>query len=209
VGVAMGGYFLIVEDDPIFASGLAVMLGPYGGTEIATSVAAGRVALATRPPTALFLDFVLPDGCGLDVIGRAPANLRGTPTLVITGLDLQSVVNRAFDVGARVLYKPITPIRLRAFLEDVAGRPVAGTYRLDAIANAWSERHGFTETEAIHFRLALEGKEHSELAAATGISTETVRKHVRNILQKTGDRFLRSAVLRALREPLPRDGRLG
>jgi DNA-binding response OmpR family regulator len=59
---------LVVDDEPQIVRGLKIILRSAGyAVEAAESKADALAMLASRPPDALVLDLVLPDGQGVDV----------------------------------------------------------------------------------------------------------------------------------------------
>ena len=72
---------------------------------------------------ALLLDLALPDGCGLDLVGRGLALAGEVPVVVLSGLEDGAVAAQAVDLGARayVVKGPGAVQDLRAVLEGSAG----------------------------------------------------------------------------------------
>jgi DNA-binding NarL/FixJ family response regulator len=71
---------------------------------------------------------------------------------------------------------------------------------VEQCAQQWGERYDLTETEIAILRAAAEGSEREQLAFERGIATTTLKKHVHNLLRKTGDASLLAAAARLLRE---------
>jgi two-component system phosphate regulon response regulator OmpR len=115
---------LLIDDDARLGEMLAQYLGAAGlQVQRAESLAAGRRQLAQRPPDALVLDLMLPDGDGLELCReiRAQAGLRQLPLLMLTarGEPLDRILG--LELGADdYLPKPFEPrellARLRALL---------------------------------------------------------------------------------------------
>jgi len=192
--------FLIVDDSLTFASSLRRLLSPYGAVTMVHSVAE---AVAAPPPdggwTALFLDFELPDGDGLSVVDQLRARGERSPALIITGHLQDHVANRAFELGVKVLAKPIGPEHVRIFLDGVRGDDAVGH-----VLEVWRTRYELTAAETSILRDGLDGVDRGTLAQRRGISETTLRTHVRHMLQKTQDVSLSDAIQRALREVIVR-----
>lgn len=77
------------------------------------------------PYAGLLLDVYVPDGNGFEVLGRArslPAHV-STPALLMTGAPDVSMFNRAFDLDAEVITKPVDEFdRLARFFTGAAAR---------------------------------------------------------------------------------------
>ncbi len=94
---------LIVDDDAISRHVLCQALEQVGMPFVA--VASGAEALARlehQTPSLLLLDLVMPQPDGYEVLSvvRARPETRDLPVLVLTGLDGDSEITRAFEAGA-------------------------------------------------------------------------------------------------------------
>jgi two-component system KDP operon response regulator KdpE len=145
---------LVVDDEPQILRGLRVILRNAGfQVEAADSVESALDAVAVRPPDALVLDLVLPDGSGVDVV-RELRRWSGLPVLVLSAVGDEREKVRALDAGADdYVTKPFgaeeLTARLRALLRRV-GEPAppvveAGGVRIDLAARVVTR-----DGEAIH-----------------------------------------------------------
>jgi DNA-binding response OmpR family regulator len=118
---------LFVDDDAALTQALARIARAYGDVAIAASVAQARALLASpRSWTAFVIDEGLPDGSGLDLLTGARRSFPSTPALMLTGQTEAATINRAFDLRADYVVKPVDAARLRRFLGDaVAGAHAA------------------------------------------------------------------------------------
>jgi PAS domain S-box-containing protein len=96
---------LLIEDNVGDARLLREMFNEQGGpgpelTHVASLGEAER-CLAERPVDLILLDLGLPDAEGLGGIRRAQAAAPGVPLVVLTGLDDESLANRALQAGAQ------------------------------------------------------------------------------------------------------------
>ncbi len=75
----------------------------------------------------------------------------------------------------------------------------------------WALRYKLTSAETFVLCHALRGRSRGEITSLMRVAPSTVKKHVHNLVQKTGDASLNAAVERALREAvdLPRITREG
>jgi two-component system, OmpR family, KDP operon response regulator KdpE len=122
---------LVVDDEPQIVRGLKIILRNAGYTvEAAGTKAEALAALASRPPDALVLDLVLPDGEGVEVCEQV-RRWSGLPILVLSAVGDEREKVRALDAGADdYVTKPFGTdellARLRAVLRrsgDVGGSP--------------------------------------------------------------------------------------
>jgi two-component system KDP operon response regulator KdpE len=91
---------LVVDDEPEILRGLRIILRGAGyATETAATKEEALSALRNRPPEALVLDLVLPDGNGVDIC-REVRRFSRMPILVLSALGDEREKVRALDAGA-------------------------------------------------------------------------------------------------------------
>jgi DNA-binding NarL/FixJ family response regulator len=191
------GKFLLVEDEAIVVESLTRCLQAYGDTTVARTAADAMTALAA--PTrwsAFFLDIGLPDGCGLEVLAAARNLHLPTPAVVLTGSHEPANINRAYDLGAQYLMKPIPASRLAAFLDHA----LDAHHRTARVVAAWAHRCDLSAADRDILLRAAMGEDRSVIAVARGTSPNTIKKQVARMLQKTGHDTLQLAVAALLRE---------
>lgn len=141
---------LLADDDSFMRSIVANLIRTTFGCDVALA-ATGRDAidrLGSSLPTVTLalLDFVMPDGNGLEVarmvrtgIGRVPRDL---PIAMLTGRTDQDLVRAAMDLDVNAyVVKPVTKETLFSRLERAWSIPFAlkpvEVYRKVAIPNPW------------------------------------------------------------------------
>jgi two-component system, OmpR family, KDP operon response regulator KdpE len=114
---------LVVDDEPQIVRGLKIILRSAGYTvEAAQNKAEAMAALASRPPDALVLDLVLPDGQGVDVC-REVRSWSRLPIVVLSAVGDEREKVRALDAGADdYVTKPFGTDELLARLRAVLRR---------------------------------------------------------------------------------------
>jgi two-component system KDP operon response regulator KdpE len=119
---------LVVDDEPEIVRGLTIVLRDAGyAVEAATTKQAALGALSSRPPEAVVLDLVLPDGDGVSVVKDVRSWSR-LPILVLSAVGDEREKVRALDAGADdYVTKPFGTEELLARLRAVLRRsPDAG-----------------------------------------------------------------------------------
>jgi two-component system KDP operon response regulator KdpE len=118
---------LVVDDEPQIVRGLKVILRSAGfAVESAATKDEALAALAARPPDALVLDLVLPDGQGIDVCEEV-RRWSQLPILVLSAVGDEREKVRALDAGADdYVTKPFGTDELLARLRAVLRRSAAG-----------------------------------------------------------------------------------
>jgi two-component system KDP operon response regulator KdpE len=116
---------LVVDDEPQIVRGLKIVLRSAGYTvEAAETKAEALDALALRPPDALVLDLVLPDGQGVEVCEEVRRWSR-LPILVLSAVGDEREKVRALDAGADdYVTKPFGTDELLARLRAVMRRSI-------------------------------------------------------------------------------------
>jgi two-component system KDP operon response regulator KdpE len=114
---------LVVDDEPQIVRGLKVILRGAGyAVESAATKAEALAALSARPPDALVLDLVLPDGQGVEVC-REVRRWSRLPIVVLSAVGDEREKVRALDAGADdYVTKPFGTDELLARLRAVMRR---------------------------------------------------------------------------------------
>ena len=199
---------LVVDDEPQILRALRVILRNAGfQVEPAETAQDALDAVAVRPPDAIVLDLVLPDGSGVDVV-RELRRWSGVPVLVLSAVGDEREKVRALDAGADdYVTKPFggeeLTARLRALLRRVGETPEpiveADGVRIDLAARQVTRDGRGIHLTPIEFDLLRvlaqhRGKlvTHRQLLRevwGTGYDDEThyLRVHVAHIRAKLGD----------------------
>ena len=135
-----GSRILVVDDEPQILRALQMKLRGAGyAVETAATAKEALTRAAMRPPEAIILDVLLPDGSGTDV-AREVRRWSSVPILVLSAVGEEAEKIRALDAGADdYVTKPFSGdellARLRAALRRAApaGEPVLeiGGLRID------------------------------------------------------------------------------
>lgn len=192
--------FLVVEDDEAVARAIARMLRPHGPAVAVHSVSDALVALdGSNDWAGLVLDVRLPDGNGFDVLQRAKIKNPTIPALVVTGYSDEASVNRAYDLGASCIFKPISGERIARFVRQRVLRSDPPSPRWQGVVDEWAVAYALTSSEIEILQRAVSGASRDEITETRGTAESTVKKHISNLLRKTGDPSLVIAVHRVLR----------
>jgi two-component system, OmpR family, KDP operon response regulator KdpE len=154
---------LVVDDEPQIARGLKVILRDAGyEVETAESKADALAALSVRPPDAVVLDLVLPDGSGVEVCEEV-RTWSQLPILVLSAIGDEREKVRALDAGADdYVTKPFGTeellARLRAVMRrraDESGEPTVsvGDLVIDLAARRVSRNGAEVHLTPIEFDL--------------------------------------------------------
>jgi DNA-binding response OmpR family regulator len=119
---------LVIEDDEQIAEvNKRVLEGEGFAVETATTVAEGQRLTVANEYDIIVTDLMLPDGHGLAIVEGVRAAGKGTPILVITGVDAVESTVAALDLGADdYLRKPYRIDELRARVRALMRRGQSG-----------------------------------------------------------------------------------
>jgi two-component system KDP operon response regulator KdpE len=154
---------LVVDDEPQIVRGLRAILRNAGyDVDSAATKEEALSALAFRPPDALVLDLVLPDGSGVDVCSDV-RGWSGLPIVVLSAVGDEREKVRALDAGADdYITKPFGGdellARLRAVLrrsadENAEPQLAVGELKIDFAARTVSRGSGEVHLTRLEFDL--------------------------------------------------------
>ncbi len=208
---------LVVDDADLFRTGLAAALSREGFAVAGEAKdAEGAVSLAEQlQPDVVVLDILMPGLSGLDVVEKIRAASPHTSVVMLTGSESEEDLLECIRSGARgYLVKDGSFGDLARSLRDVASGGAAispnMTGKLLEVLSQLLRHQDFTAAR----RPALTGREievlrhvargmtSKDIGDVLFISENTVKNHVRNVLDKLGLHSRNEAVLYAIRENL-------
>jgi DNA-binding NarL/FixJ family response regulator len=204
---------LIADDHEVVRSGLKSLLA---GTDIkivgeaSSGEQAVRLALKHEPDVVL-LDIRMPDGDGLNALGRIKLDRPNMPILMLSTYDNPTYVARAVALGASgFLLKGISRDNLIEAIHTAAAGQSAWTRdELRRVTGALATPRlaadvevPLTQRESEVLRQLAYGLTNKEIALALHISYETVKEHVQHILRKIGVSDRTQAAVWAVRKGL-------
>jgi len=178
---------LIVDDHPMVREGLAGILSRFEIT-ISGVAATGQNALrmfsATRPDVTL-LDLRLPDQNGLDVLKSILKLDPNARVVILTTSQADANLYDAISLGASgYLLKGIEGASLAQQIRHVAGGGKAIAPEALERLTRYIGAKKVSEREIEVLRLIALGKSNKEISQRLDIAVDTVKMHVKNLLQK-------------------------
>ena len=208
---------LVVDDVPLFRAGLASALRDAGFEVVAESGdAEGAVTAAEEhQPDLVLLDILMPGISGLEVVEKISAVAPGARVIMLTASESEEDLLVGVKAGVRGYVTKDAPFdALVGALDAVEGggaavSPNMAGKLLDVTRQLLrhqellqSRKPVLTGRELEVLQLVAQGQTSREIGVLLFISENTVKNHIRNILDKLGLHSRNEAVLYAVREDL-------
>jgi DNA-binding NarL/FixJ family response regulator len=207
---------LLADDHALFRDGLASLVTAWGHQVVGqASDGAEAVELARRlRPDLVLMDVRMPGVSGLAATQQIKAASPDVQIVMLTVSENEDDLFAAIKAGARgYLLKNLEGRALRTMLEAVARGEAAITpataarilqefVRGDRLAAAQSDPDRLTPRELEVLQAVTQGLRNKEIAARLGISENTAKFHLRNILDKLHVQSRAELAARAVREGL-------
>jgi DNA-binding NarL/FixJ family response regulator len=190
----------IVEDTADICEGLEHVIGHSPDFVVACTCRNVETALRKIPeykPEVVIMDIQLPDGSGIDCIGKLKRMLPSTQFMIFTVHDDTELIFKALQAGASgYLLKRTPPEMLLNALREVktGGAPMTGevarkvieSFRKSAepTSSPFAKPEELTHREEEVMELLAEGYPAKEIAQRLSISTDTVNAHLKHIYHK-------------------------
>lgn len=209
---------VLADDHALFRDGVSSLLQAWGH-QVVGHAADGREAIALvirLEPDLVLMDVRMPVMSGVEAT-RAIAMARPeTPIVMLTVSEDEEDLFDAIRAGARgYLLKDLQAAQLRTMIDAVARGEAAitpataariirhlSTLNAEAAEAADPVADRLTAREVEVLRLVTMGRRNKEIAAALGITENTVKYHLRNILEKLHAESRTEVATRAVREGL-------
>jgi DNA-binding NarL/FixJ family response regulator len=197
---------LSVDDHPLLREGLATIINGEPDMELVSQAASGTEAIQEyreyRPDITL-MDLRLPDLSGIDAMIAIRAEFPEARIIMLTTFEGDVEIQRALEAGARgYLLKNMPPSELLQGIRQVH----AGKKRIPAELAAQLAEHlgeeSLTGRETEVLSQLAGGNRNRDIAELLSISEETVKVHVKHIMDKLGARDRTQAVAIAVRRGL-------
>jgi DNA-binding NarL/FixJ family response regulator len=204
---------LIADDHEVVRYGLRSLLADTEVkivAEAATGTTAVKYALENDVDVVL-LDVRMPDGDGLNALGRIKLDKPDMPVLILSTFDNPTYVARAVALGASgyVLKGSTRDHLLECIRTAAAGESAWTRDELRRVTGALATPRltadvevPLTQRESEVLRQLAYGLTNKEIAQALSISYETVKEHVQHILRKIGVSDRTQAAVWAVRKEL-------
>ncbi|MCZ7532543.1 MAG: response regulator transcription factor [Acidimicrobiia bacterium] len=208
---------VIVDDVPLFRAGLTSAL-QGAGYDVVGEAADGEGAVAVaeiEQPNIVLLDVLMPGMSGIDALAKIQAVAPEAAIVLLTGSESEEDLVEAVKLGARgYIVKDMPFDQLVVSINQVAKggaaiSPVMAGKLFDVLRQlvvhhdmVGARKPTLTGREIEVLEMVSDGKTSRQIGDLLFISENTVKNHIRNILDKLGLHSRNEAVLYAVRENL-------
>jgi DNA-binding NarL/FixJ family response regulator len=192
---------LLVDDHVLFRKGVAALLSDRQNIQVVGEAGDGLEAIKTARetlPDVILMDIEMPNCDGLEATRRIKREMPHVTIIILTVSDDDHNLFDAIKIGAQgYLLKDLDPNQLYDMLERISlgEAPLSGVIAAK-ILKEFSQPSLMSTEEAVIIvedltareidilQLVVEGMTNKEIASALKISENTVKIHLRNILEK-------------------------
>ena len=194
---------LIVDDHPLLREGISMVLAHESDIALVGAASTGQEAIsmyATTRPNLILMDLRLPDMSGIEAMIAIREVSPRAKVVILTTFEGDAEVTRALTAGAAGYLLKTMP---RKQIVDSLRQVHAGRRRIaPALAASLVEHLGqeaLSPREITILQRVAEGDRNKEIAARLFLSEETIKSHMKNILEKLGASDRTQAVSIAVR----------
>jgi DNA-binding NarL/FixJ family response regulator len=194
---------LTVDDHPLLRQGIAAIINNQPNFQLIAEAATGREGIQKfkeHVPDITLMDLRLPDMSGIDAVSVIRSEFPEARVIMLTTFEGDVEIQRALAAGAfGYLLKSMPPKDLVDAIRQVHG----GKKRIPAEVAARLAEHladeMLTEREIEVLRHVSGGNRNRDIAERLFISEETVKVHIRHIMEKLGASDRTEAIAIAVR----------
>ncbi len=194
---------LSVDDHPLLREGIATIINNQPDMLLVSQAASGTEAIQhyrEHQPDVTLMDLRLPDLSGIDAMIAIRAEFPEARIIMLTTFEGDVEIQRALEAGARgYLLKNMPPSEL----VDVIRQVHAGKKRVPPEVAAHLAEHmsdeDLTARETEVLRNVAGGNRNRDIAELLFISEETVKVHIKHIMDKLGAKNRTQAIAIAVR----------
>jgi DNA-binding NarL/FixJ family response regulator len=181
---------LTVDDHPLMREGIASVINSQPDMQVVAQASDGHEAITyfcEHKPGVTLMDLRLPDMSGIDAMIAIREQFPEAPVIMLTTFDCDVEIQRALAAGARsYILKSMPPKEMAETIRQVH----AGKKRIpQEVAARLAEHLGheaLSEREVEVLQRVMAGNRNRDVAERLYISEESVKAHIKHILEKLG-----------------------
>ena len=181
---------LCVDDHPLVHEGIATVIRNQPDMTLIAEAFNGRDAVQKfreHKPDVVLLDLRLPDMSGIDTMITIRNEFPEARAIILTTFEGDAEIQRALAAGARAyVLKSMPPKELVEVIRKVhSGKKPISTQIAAQLAEHYGDE-ALTEREIDVLRQIAGGNRNRDIAEKLFISEETVKVHIKHIMEKLG-----------------------
>ena len=194
---------LSVDDHPLLREGIATIINSQQDMVLVSQAASGNEAIQRyreHRPDVTLMDLRLPDLSGIDAMIAIRAEFPEARVIMLTTFEGDIEIQRALEAGARgYLLKNMPPNELVDVIRHVhAGKKRVPPQVAAQVAEHMSDEN-LTARETEVLKHVADGNRNRDIAELLFISEETVKVHIKHIMDKLGAKDRTQAIAIAVR----------
>ncbi|HZZ76997.1 MAG TPA: response regulator transcription factor [Gemmataceae bacterium] len=194
---------LSVDDHPLLREGIATIINSQPDMTLVSQASTGTEAIQqfrTHRPDITLMDLRLPDLSGIDAMIAIRAEFPDARIIILTTFEGDVEIQRALEAGARgYLLKNMPPSELVQVIRQVnAGKKRVPPEIAATLAEHMSDDN-LTAREVEVLQQVAGGNRNRDIAELLRISEETVKVHLKHIMDKLGAKDRTQAIAIAVR----------
>lgn len=179
---------LSVDDHPLLREGITAIINSQADMELVAHAASGCEGIhehEKHAPDVTLMDLRLPDMSGIDALIAIRAAHGDARIVMLTTFEGDVEIQRALRAGARgYVLKSMPPRELVEVIRQVhAGKKRVPPEVAARLAEYWNE-DALTEREVDVLQHVAGGNRNRDIAERLFISEETVKVHIKHIMEK-------------------------
>ena len=199
---------LSVDDHPLVREGIAVVIDSQPDMKIigkASTAAEGVQEFRKHRPDVTLMDLRLPDLSGIEAIIAIRAEFPDARIIVLTMFEGDVEIQRALEAGARgYLLKSMPPAELISVIRQVHAGKKRVPPEVAAQLSEFMGEESLTPREIQVLQQVSGGNRNREIGESMGISEDTVKVHLKHIMDKLRARDRTQAIAIAVRRGIIR-----
>jgi DNA-binding NarL/FixJ family response regulator len=181
---------LCVDDHPLMREGIAAVVGNEPDMQLVAEASTGHDAIQVfreHRPDVTLMDVRMPDMGGIDALLAIRTEFADARVIMLTTFEGDAEIKRALEAGAQgYMLKSMPRKQLVDVIRKVHGgqKHIPNEVAVQLMEHLGAETLSKREVEVLQKVAA--GNRNSDIAALLFISEETVKGHVKHIMEKLG-----------------------
>jgi DNA-binding NarL/FixJ family response regulator len=194
---------LCVDDHPLFREGIATVVAYQKDMQLVAMAATAKAAVEEfkkHQPDVTLMDLRLPDMSGINAVASIRTDFPSARIVMLTTFEGDVEIQRALAAGVRGYLLKSAPLEelVEVIRKVHSGRKHLPTEVAENLAEHFSS-DSLTQREVDVLKCIAEGDRNRDIGERLSISEETVKVHIKHIMDKLGAKDRTQAVAIGIR----------